>query len=69
ASDFSALRRALIWENCPALPGRDPALWRLDSAGRAIHLPAYGRSDAEYGWLLHGTEALHWATLAEHGGH
>jgi hypothetical protein len=52
------LQRSLIWESTKTHPTLDQRLWRIDPAGRLIHLNSFGKRHSAYGWDVRYTVAL-----------
>jgi hypothetical protein len=44
--------RFQVWVKGRELAGNDPTLWRMDDAGNAIYLHAYGDQSSPYGWQI-----------------
>lgn len=40
-----------VWEKGTAVPGYDPAVWRLDSCGHLIRYDLHGQ-EVEHGWEI-----------------
>ena len=46
---FSDERVNQVWEKGKKIPGKDPKLYREDTAGNIIYRPSYGK-DSDMGW-------------------
>lgn len=45
-------QKQIAWDNSKKIRGRNPNIWRRDSAGNPIYKPAYG-TQGERGWQVH----------------
>lgn len=46
------LHRQIVWSKATPIPGRDPAVWRIDTYGLVLRFADYGDRDSAFGWEI-----------------